>query len=296
MRHFTSFLPLLVALLTWESSKAEIVGTINVEPIGSIYVWKQFGNVVMEGNGVRMTADSRVYLLSKEVSTLSPDAFWQVNLDEQHFTYDLNLSGVPCHCNAAGYFIKMPAPNAGGDGDYYCDANYVGGQGCPEYDTLESNKHIVTGALHNCGWDGSWYSGCDGGGCGGNSWDSGASFCPGGCTINSDQEFWISHYQNSGMSNTYMEQNGQGVSFNICGDGGYVNNMGQHYNGMVFSMSLWGGPGIDMGWMDGRTGCQGTCTIDSATVTFKNFKVGDYKQHIEEVLARTANMTLSHLN
>merc|ERR1711915_864401 len=143
----------------------------------------------MEGNGVRMTADSRVYLLSKEVSTLSPDAFWQVNLDEQHFTYDLNLSGVPCHCNAAGYFIKMPAPNAGGGGDYYCDANYVGGQGCPEYDTLESNKHIVTGALHNCGWDGSWYSGCDGGGCGGNSWDSGASFCPGGCTINSDQEF-----------------------------------------------------------------------------------------------------------
>merc|ERR1711915_761752 len=92
MRHFTSFLPLLVAFLTWEYSKAEIVGTINVEPIGSIYVWKQFGNVVMEGNGVRMTADSRVYLLSKEVSTLSPDAFWQVNLDDQHFTYDLNLS------------------------------------------------------------------------------------------------------------------------------------------------------------------------------------------------------------
>ena len=129
MKHFTAFLPLLVAFLTWESTKAEIIGTINVEPIGTIYVWKQFGNVVMEGNGVRMTADSRVYLLSKEVSTLSPDAFWQVNLDEQHFTYDLNLSGVPCHCNAAGYFIKMPAPNAGGGGDYYCDANYVGGQG-----------------------------------------------------------------------------------------------------------------------------------------------------------------------
>ena len=122
--------------------------------------------------------------------------FWflQTNLFDQHFTYDLNLSGVGCHCNAAGYFIKMPAQVPGGGGDYYCDANYVGGIGwaslafmrgvnflcrCPEYDTLESNKYIVTGALHNCGWDGNWFSDCDMGGCGSSSWYTGG-YCPGG--------------------------------------------------------------------------------------------------------------------
>jgi len=49
-----------------------------------------------------------------------------------------------------------------------------------------------------------------------------------------------------------------------------------------------------MGWMDGITGCGGECNIGSATATFKNFKVGDYKEKIEAGLARTAaNSTLN---
>ena len=51
----------------------------------------------------------------------------------------------------------MTCVRAGTDGDWYCDANYVGGIGCPEYDTLESNKHIISGALHSCYWDGNWW-------------------------------------------------------------------------------------------------------------------------------------------
>ncbi len=51
---------------------------------------------------------------------------------------------------------------------------------CPEYDTLEANKHIVSGALHSCDWDGSWYANCDGGGCGSNTWDNlGGQLCNG---------------------------------------------------------------------------------------------------------------------
>jgi len=298
MRRVSLLSPLIVACILWQNAvvEAEVIGQIQVEGVGTIHVWKQFGNIVMEGNGFRLTGDSRGYLLTKDPgATLTPDSFWQTNLLDQHFTYDLNLSGVPCHCNAAGYFIKMPAQVAGGGGDYYCDANYVGGIGCPEYDTLESNKHIVTGALHNCGWDGNWFNDCDMGGCGSSTWKAGASYCPGGCTINSDQEFWVSHYQNANIANTYLEQNGQGVSYNICDQGWYWEVMGNHYSAMVFSMSLWGGPDVDMGWMDGVTGCGGVCTIDSATVTFKNFKVGDYKDRIYAGLARTAaNETLGY--
>merc|ERR1719513_327687 len=123
MRFVSLFVPLVVACLLADKSDAEVIGSINIEGAGTIYVWKSFGDIVIEDNG-----------------------FWQTNLFDQHFVYDLNLSGVGCHCNAAGYFIKMPSPYGPGESnDYYCDANYVGEIGCPEYDTLESNKHIVTG-------------------------------------------------------------------------------------------------------------------------------------------------------
>ena len=86
---------------------------------------------------------------------------------------------VGCHCNAAGYFIGMPGPGGGEGGDYYCDANFVGGQWCPEYDTLESNKHTIAGTLHTCNGGPGYWSDCDRGGCQNNAFyvDSNM-FCP----------------------------------------------------------------------------------------------------------------------
>ena len=40
----------------------------------------------------------------------------------------------------------------------------------------------------------------------------------------------------------------------------------------VWSGSLWGGGGIDMGWLDGMTGCGGDCNIDGSSVVFSNFR------------------------
>ena len=34
-----------------------------------------------------------------------------------------------------------------------------------------------------------------------------------------------------------------------------------------------GGGGIDMGWLDGMTGCGGECNIDGSSVTFTNFEL-----------------------
>ena len=72
-----------------------------------------------------------------------------------------------------------------------------------------------------------------------------------------------------------MGQGGSDGSFNMCNDGGYLSQMSQSYDGMVFSASLWGGGGIDMGWLDGMTGCWGDCNIDSNSVSFSNFKLLD---------------------
>merc|ERR1712234_74969 len=147
--------------------------------------------------------------------------------------YTLDLSNVGCHCNAAAYFIQMPGDHGGDGGDYYCDANNGNGIWCPEYDTMEGNKY----------------------------------------TIATNKPFVISHFQNSGIANTWMGQDGKDASFGMCNDGGYIANMASSYGGMVFSASLWGGHGIDMGWLDGVTGCGGECNIEGSSVTFTNFEL-----------------------
>merc|ERR1712029_260402 len=66
----------------------------------------------------------------------------QFPLNNKHFAYQLDLSNVPCHCNAAAYFVDMPGNNPG-DGDYYCDANHGNNIWCPEYDVMEGNKRTI---------------------------------------------------------------------------------------------------------------------------------------------------------
>jgi hypothetical protein len=70
--------------------------------------------------------------------------------------------------------------------------------------------------------------------------------------------------------NVWFGQEGRSANFNVCG-GDYVKNMGYSLNGIVFIASLWGGGGIDMGWLDGMTGCGGECNLSAASVTFSNF-------------------------
>merc|ERR1739838_42867 len=138
---------------------------------------------------------------------------------------------------------------------------------------MEGNKHTIACTLHTCnGGNGNW-NGCDRGGCQQNAFNVDSSMmCPEDrCTINTNKPFVISHSQNSGQANTWMGQEGREASFNMCNDGGALSGMAQSYGGMVFSASLWGGGGIDMGWLDGMTGCGGECNIDGSSVTFANF-------------------------
>ena len=50
----------------------------------------------------------------------------------------------------------MPARNESGaldpgpNGDYYCDANQVGGTFCPEFDIMEANKYSWRTTAHTC--------------------------------------------------------------------------------------------------------------------------------------------------
>merc|ERR1712107_765274 len=90
----------------------------------------------------------------------------------------VHVSNVGCHCNSAFYFVQMPGYDAGQNviagpgGDYYCDANHVNDNWCPEYDTWEGNIETVNVQLHTCDYVApNYYPHCDGGGCGTNACD-----------------------------------------------------------------------------------------------------------------------------
>eukprot|EP00088_Acartia_fossae_P031760 TRINITY_DN32571_c0_g1_i1.p1 TRINITY_DN32571_c0_g1~~TRINITY_DN32571_c0_g1_i1.p1 ORF type:complete len:269 (+),score=72.73 TRINITY_DN32571_c0_g1_i1:3-809(+) len=257
---------------------AKNFGSIQVDGLGEVFVigpdWT--GDfITVSGNSFTLHGGGRIYFGSQGTDELGPNTYLQIPLMDKHFAYTVDLSNVGCHCNAAGYFIGMPGAGPGDGGDWYCDANFVGGQWCPEYDCLESNKYTVAGTLHTCSGDGSNWWECDRGGCQSNAFNVDPNmFCPEDrCTINTQKPFLISHAQGTEYANIWMSQDGKEASFDICWDGGYCNNMAGSYGGMVFSASLWGGPDIDMGWLDGMTGCGGTCDIGGSSVTFSNFEL-----------------------
>lgn len=70
--------------------------------------------------------------------------------------------------------------------------------------------------------------------------------------------------------NNHFSQEGRSADFDVCGTD-TVKWMGYSLNGIVFVASLWGGEGMDMGWLDGMTGCQGQCNLAASRVTFRNF-------------------------
>merc|ERR1711978_785352 len=157
---------------------------------------------------------------------------------------------------------------------YFCSSPVDGWDPNAYWQTPLNNKHFAY-TLHTCNGGNGYWDSCDRGGCQVNAFNVDSNMmCPEDrCTINTNQPFVISHYQNSGTANTWMGQNGQDASFGMCNDGGYISNMANSYGGMVFSASLWGGGGIDMGWLDGMTGCGGECNIDGSSVPFTNFEL-----------------------
>jgi len=149
--------------------------------------------------GYTLHHNSGVKLMTS--GNMDPNHFFQPDLLGGSIEYDIGLSDVDCACNAAFYMVSSPGKdtngnfNAGPAGDYYCDANNVGGQWCPEMDIMEANKYAMRMTPHKCDAPNSkgHYFNCDRGGCGKSlhsiSWNS---YGPGGqYRINTNNWFHV---------------------------------------------------------------------------------------------------------
>ena len=67
------------------------------------------GNVDKLDNGFRLHGGGGVYLAEStaDIGT-DPFMYWQTNLADNVWSYDIDVSNVGCKCNAAMYWVNMP--------------------------------------------------------------------------------------------------------------------------------------------------------------------------------------------
>jgi len=89
----------------------------------------------------------RVYLIEEA----GVNKNFMFKLKNQEFTFDVELSSMPCGFNAALYFVGMSENEGGAErGTDYCDAQAVAGVYCSEMDIMEANTVAQQYTTHAC--------------------------------------------------------------------------------------------------------------------------------------------------
>ena len=237
-------------------------------------------------------ASPRIYLLGADGN------YAMLKLNGQEFSFDVDLSTLPCGENGALYLSEMDATggrsqyNAGGAnyGAGYCDAQCpvqtwtngtlnTNGSGycCNEMDILEANSRANGFTPHPCA-----NGNCDKSGCGYNPYASGYTgyYAPGG-TVDTSKPFTVITrfitgdgtpsgslaqiqrvYVQNGKTIPSANPAGDIISANACSSAqafGGLANMGQALaRGMVLAFSIWNDNGGNMNWLD--SGSNGPCS------------------------------------
>jgi len=224
--------------------------------------------VGVSGGRLSLKYNNGAFYTTKCQNNWDPTVFRRWYVLDKTLTFTADVSSISCGCNAALYFVLMPAyganqqPSAGNCGDYYCDANNVCGQWCPEIDLMEANTAAFQITPHSCSPpQGNHYTKCDGSGCGVNShrYNANAYGYGGQFTINTQQPFNVSYHfqtangQLSQITSTFR-QGGKSFSVNHnsgnCG-GDYLPSLTNAFKqGLVLTSSYWGNSGGTMSWLD----------------------------------------------
>jgi hypothetical protein len=219
-------------------------------------------NVSAAGFGLKH--DYRTYLVRGCPQSFTPTMYApEFSFLDKTLSYTVDLSKVPCACNAALYLVAAPGydanqhPFPSQSEDYYCDANQVGGDYCPEMDIMEANNMAMQITPHKCDSpQGLHYNNCDRGGCGLNTHRLNATaFGPGrDFAINTQAPFRVSTSFSTDTIKTVLAQGSQSFvvthNSNTCGSSYLPSLSATLKQGMVITFSVWGDTGSTMSWMD----------------------------------------------
>ena len=210
---------------------------------------------------MRVSHGARGYFADKCEESFSPDVFHRVNVVGKTVSFKTDLSAVGCGCNAAFYMSSMPGytsdqqPDPSEAGDYYCDANKVGGNFCPEMDLMEANAHAFQVTPHKCDQpQGKYYDNCDRGGSGQKMADP-SQYGPGASKIDTNKPFYVNitfGTDASGNLNRVTTVFSQDEQITVDNqDASYLAQAGAQFkDGMTFIFSSWGDTGQTMQWLD----------------------------------------------
>jgi cellulase len=261
---------------------------------GSTLTMRQY----MKGsNGVTSSVSPRIYLLG------SDDNYVMLKLLGQEFSFDVDLSTLPCGENGALYLSEMDATggrnkdNLGGAkyGSGYCDAQCPvqtwtngtlntngGGACCNEMDILEANARANGFTPHPCA-----NNNCDKSGCGYNPYSSGyTNYYGPGLTVDTSKPFTVvtrfptndgtttgslsqitRYYIQNGKTIPSAAPGGDSITASGCSSAasfGGLAGMGQALGrGMVLAFSIWNDAGGNMNWLD--SGSNGPCSASEGS-------------------------------
>mmetsp|Transcript_151514 Transcript_151514/g.385176 ORF Transcript_151514/g.385176 Transcript_151514/m.385176 type:complete len:765 (+) Transcript_151514:39-2333(+) len=239
---------------------------INVKGLDAVLLSGHAGEISPDGESVMLRHNNFASLVSScEAPEHDPEHIKQLSLLGATISFTADLSRVGCACNLAVYLVSAPAravsgkPNPG-RGDYYCDANKVGGQWCPEVDLMEANNHAFQATPHKCDVPAGdhHYNNCDRGGCAQNTRDIGKAYGVGKeFTIDTRHPFRVSTtFEAQGQTltgfKTVLSQEGRKVVLEHANcDMGYLAQLSKPVQeGMSLIFSYWGASAQTMAWMD----------------------------------------------
>jgi len=251
--------------------------------------------IQVKQDSLTLKHDSGSSLTSRCKNHYGPWDLVQLRLLAGSISFTVDLSRVGCACNLAFYFVSAPARDVDGipiagnttyaPGNYYCDANQVGGQWCPEVDVMEANTHAFQATPHKCDppVGDRHYTHCDRAGCAQNTRYMNQAYGPGpSFSINTLQpfkvttEFWASGSTLTGMKTTLQQGDHQVVLDHSNCDAAYLGALSKAMEaGMSLRITYWGDKAETMSWLDsppcGKQSCKGEpATISDISVSGPN--------------------------
>mmetsp|Transcript_111963 Transcript_111963/g.361469 ORF Transcript_111963/g.361469 Transcript_111963/m.361469 type:complete len:806 (-) Transcript_111963:301-2718(-) len=261
------------------------------------------GGAMVSENRLTLQHNSGVSITTSCAGAWDPNSFARFQLLGRTLSFTVDLSRVGCACNLALYLVQEPAldwsgiPSAGSCSwsPYYCDANMVCGQWCPEMDIMEANNRVFSSTPHKCNApsDKGHYSACDRNGCGQNTRDMDSqAYGPGGSyRIDTTRPFDVHttfHIGDTLASNvsspvtsctgmiTRLQQDGKEVVLDHPQCSSYLDGVSDPMAaGMALRITYWGSDASTMSWLDqppcGGDSCAGG---NAGEATISNIRIG----------------------